>query len=240
MTIFGRLFQPAWWSIGLTLLGVALFCSLGVWQLQRADYKSGIMTLYQQRLAEDYRTTSVGALRAEDQRYRKVELEGSFDLQKQLLVDNRLHQGRAGYHVLTPWVSSDGRSRLLVNRGWVPLGASRDTLPVLQEPLVNSVIRGIVTVPDASGFQLGEVKLGDQWPQVIPFVDMNALREQFPLELEPFVLWMAPEAPGSYVREWRPVWADPEKSRAYAVQWFSFAAIAVFLFVFLNLRKLDE
>ena len=76
MTIFGRLFQPAWWSIGLTLLGVALFCSLGVWQLQRADYKSGIMTLYQQRLAEDYRTTSIGALRTEDQRYRKVELEG--------------------------------------------------------------------------------------------------------------------------------------------------------------------
>lgn len=240
MTIFGRLFQPAWWSVLVTLLGVTLFCSLGLWQLQRADYKSGIMSLYQERLAEDYKMTSVSALGGEGKRYRKVELKGSFDLQRQLLVDNRLHQGRAGYHVLTPWISGDDGSVLLVNRGWVPLGESRETLPVLEEPQVNSVIRGIVTIPDVSGYQLGEVKLDDQWPQVIPFIDMNALQEQFPVELEPIVLWMAPEIPGSYVRAWRPVWADPEKSRAYAVQWFSFAAIAAFLFVFLNLRKFDE
>lgn len=240
MTILGRRFLPPWWSILLTLIGVAAFTALGMWQLQRAELKTGIMDLYQQRLAEDYAQISRIESLADDLQYKRVELPGEFDLSRQLLVDNRLHKGRAGYHVLTPWVLADGQGVLLVNRGWVAQGPSRAQLPELRRPLAESAIRGIIVLPDASGFQLGEVALSSEWPQVIPFVDMVALQSQFPAPLLPEVLWMAPEIPGHYVREWNPVWADPEKSRAYAVQWFSFAAIAVLLFFVLNLRKTDE
>ncbi len=240
MTICGRQFKPAAWSIALTLVGVAVFCSLGAWQLQRADYKRGIMELFQQRLAEQHQTISIESLAEETQQYRRVELSGRFDVSRQLLLDNRLHQGKAGYHVLTPWLPDNSDRAVLVNRGWVPLGASRAKLPELKLPLVDSVITGIVSIPDTSGFTLGEVALGNEWPQVIPFLDMEALQAQFPGQLVPVVIWMDPEVAGHYVREWNPVWADPEKSRAYAVQWFSFAAIALLLFVVLNLGKSDE
>jgi cytochrome oxidase assembly protein ShyY1 len=53
------------------------------------------------------------------------------------------------------------------------------------------------------------------------------------------VLWMAPESRGNYLRDWHPVWLPPERSRAYAVQWFSFAGIALLLFILLNLRKIE-
>ncbi len=135
---------------------------------------------------------------------------------------------------------ADGQGILLVNRGWVAQGASRADLPELKAPLLESVIRGILVKPDNSGYRLGEVDLGSDWPQVIPFIDMDALQAQFPGALLPVILWLAPEVEGNYVREWIPVWADPEKSRAYAVQWFSFAAIAVLLFFILNLRKSNE
>ena len=39
MIIGKRVFVPTAWSIVLTAAGVALFVSLGLWQLERADYK---------------------------------------------------------------------------------------------------------------------------------------------------------------------------------------------------------
>ena len=55
----------------------------------------------------------------------------------------------------------------------------------------------------------------------------------------PVVLWLAPEQQGNYVRDWNPVWMRPEKSRAYATQWFAFAVVALVFFVILNLRKIE-
>jgi len=52
-------------------------------------------------------------------------------------------------------------------------------------------------------------------------------------------LWLAPEREGHYVRDWNPVWMRPEKSRAYATQWFAFALLSLVFFVILNLRKIE-
>ena len=54
MILDGRRFKPAWWSIVLTVAGMALFISLGLWQLDRAALKEAIEARFQQRLAEDY------------------------------------------------------------------------------------------------------------------------------------------------------------------------------------------
>ena len=40
---------------------------------------------------------------------------------KKFLLDNRVHQERAGYHVLTPFRADGAEAVVLVNRGWVPL-----------------------------------------------------------------------------------------------------------------------
>jgi cytochrome oxidase assembly protein ShyY1 len=84
---------------------------------------------------------------------------------------------------------------------------------------------------------MGKVSIKDEWPQVIPFVDIDAMQVQFQNHLLPITIWLDPEQAGHYRRYWNPVWADPEKSRAYAWQWFAFAAISVVLFVGLNLRR---
>ncbi len=54
-----------------------------------------------------------------------VEVAGRYDAGRQILIDNRVHAGRAGYHVVTPLVIEDGRA-VLVNRGFVPAGPTRD------------------------------------------------------------------------------------------------------------------
>ena len=40
---------------------------------------------------------------------------------RQILIDNKVHDGRAGYHVVTPLVLADGRV-VLVDRGWIAAG----------------------------------------------------------------------------------------------------------------------
>ena len=241
MILFNRRFTPSWLMAILTFVGLCLFISLGLWQLERAAYKDDIKLRFEARLDADYRQFSAGDSASEpdwsEMEFRKLILQGQYDPGQSMLIDNRIHKGEAGYHVLTPFKLNGGDNIVLVNRGWVALGNSRDHLPLIKEPAVDGMIRGIVSIPRSGGFRMGKVSLSDEWPQVIPFVDIDAMQAQFQNHLLPMTLWLDPEQAGYYRRHWNPVWADPEKSRAYAWQWFSFAAISVVLFVGLNLRR---
>jgi surfeit locus 1 family protein len=237
MIILNWRFKPDWLMTIVTLTVVVIFLKLGLWQLDRADFKDEVKAKFESRLATDYQRFSAADSVA-DIDYRNLILEGNFDVSRTILVDNKLFESQAGYDVLTPFILSGSRKVVLVNRGWVALGNSRDTLPVIEPPAALNVVKGIASVPNTEGFRMGEVSLTDNWPQVVPFIDIEAMQESFPGGLSPLVLWLAPDQPGSYQRSWNPVWADPEKSRAYALQWFIFALIAVGLYFFLNLRKL--
>ena len=238
MKFADREFRPAGWSILLTLVGVVIFTSLGFWQLDRAAYKETIRLKFSERLAAGYQHYEPGVL-GEDLAYRRFLFQGRFDNRHHFLLDNQVHEGQAGYHVLTPFEISNSDAIVLVNRGWVAWGATRETLPPIQATRSDDHVRGIAHLPVQSKFRLGKIELGQQWPQLIPYLDIEALREQYSPRLLPMILWLAPEQPGHYQRDWRPVWMPPEKSRAYAVQWFSFAGIALLQFFILNLRKIE-
>ena len=238
MNIFGRRFRPAWWSFWLTTLGVAVFVSLGNWQLERAAYKQAIKDKFEARLGQEYEL-----FRPEDEwqdiQYRKLILRGRYDIPHNYLLDNQLRAGVAGYHVLTPFKLADSDRVILVNRGWAPWGDTRDPLPAIPPPLHADRVAGIVSFPSKPPLELGDYSAATGWPRLIPFVDFDILRAQYSEQLLPFVLWLAPEMTGQFQREWNPVWLPPEKSRAYATQWFAFAALAVVLFIVLNLRKIE-
>jgi len=222
----------------LTIAAVTLFSTLGLWQLERANFKQDIEDQYESRLAADYRVFEKPS-DWQDIAFQKVELVGKFDIERSLLLDNQLNQGKAGYHVITPFRLSSG-DLVLVNRGWVPTGDSREQLPSLETPINLESAKGIVILPTDDIYRMGDITIGDKWPQVIPYIDIEALQPAFGTRLLPFVIWFGVDQPGLYVRDWQPVWLKPEKSRAYAWQWFAFALIASILFFILNLRKLHD
>jgi surfeit locus 1 family protein len=238
MIIGGRRFRAPWWALALTLGGMALFTALGFWQLERAALKEGIESRFEQRLAEPYRPlASIGS--DEDLAYRKLILQGRFDNRRNLLVDNQLHRGRAGYYILTPLQLRDSDYVVLVNRGWAPWGESRSETAPIAPPVYDGGVAGIVSFPSEPALAMGGLELSEQWPQLVPYVDIDALQGAFDGRLLPWVLWLGPEQPGAYVRDWNPVWMRPEKSRAYATQWFAFALLALVFFIILNLRKIE-
>jgi len=247
MKIGGRLFKPRWWAVVLTAGGMSVFVALGLWQLERAVFKESIENRFQQRLTEPYRAIAPDDLAKVDPvdiEYRKLLLQGGYDNSRNLLIDNQVHRGQAGYHVLTPLQLEDSDWIVLVNRGWAPWGQSRDAPPAVSVPVSAGDVAGIAYFPGESAFQMGAGALSEAWPrpvqyQLIPYVDIDALQASFEGRLLPWMLWLSPEQQDYYVRDWKPVWMRPEKSRAYAVQWFAFALVALVLFIIMNLRKME-
>lgn len=238
MIIGRRRFEPAWWSVALTAAGVSLCIALGLWQLQRAELKEAIEAKFEQRLALPYQPLHA-ITAADDIEYRRVVLQGRYDTTRNLLVDNQSKRGRAGYYVLTPLRLRDSDDIVLVNRGWAPWGESRAKPAPVMAPANADGVSGIAYFPSEPALQFGGVKPEGAWPRLIPFIDIDALQPSFDGRLLPWVLWLAPEQQGQYLRDWKPVWMRPEKSRAYATQWFAFALLALVFFVILNLRKIE-
>ncbi len=233
----GLEFAPTGFMTLATLVCFVLFVALGNWQLQRADHKRAIEQRFQDRLEQPYGyhylTQDVDA----DMQYRKVRLRGEYDLDHLLLVDNKLHQGVAGYHVLMPFVIDPTGKAVWVNRGWVAAGYDRSILPAIRSPRVPDQVKGVVTIPSTEGFRMGTVDASRQWPKRVPYVDLEVINPSLDLPMLPYVVWLSPDVDDFYIREWVPVWSPPGKSEAYAVQWFSFALVVCILYLFLNTRR---
>ena len=220
----------------LALISFSLFVMLGQWQLDRAEVKRAISERYQSQLNQPYQSIKLNDTAQHEHRYKKIKLTGNYDNQRQMLLDNQIHNGLVGYHILIPFIISENQA-VLVNRGWVSLGEGRDSLPVILPPRDTQQVMGVVTLPHKEGYRLGHVTMSDQWPQLIPYIDLEKIQSAFEYQLLPYVIWLAPEMDDYYVRDWKPIWSPAEKSEAYALQWFSFAFIVVVLYLSLNIKR---
>ena len=238
MSVVRRRFRPGLWPTVVTLILFPLFIRLGVWQLDRAEQKHQIVHAFEQRMSLPDLDLNKQLLVDKNQDYRHVEVVGEYDKEHQLLLDNKVQNGRVGYQVLTPMRIAQSDNWILVNRGWVPLGLSRTQLPDVQLNQVNQSIEGLLKKPSAGEFTLeGGNIWGQAWPQVIQWLDISEVSQQLHHDFVPYVLLLSPQSGEGYVRDWHPVTVSPEQSESYAVQWFSFAAILLGLYLFLNIKK---
>jgi surfeit locus 1 family protein len=104
-TLPRRRFRPSLLpTLGLLLL-VAVTVALGNWQRQRAHDKQSLREQYEAAsrappLALDA-DTAIAADPARF-RFRPVLARGTYDAAHQVLIDNRVHAGRAGFDVVAP------------------------------------------------------------------------------------------------------------------------------------------
>src|SRR4030065_407363 len=152
----GRLQRHAGlWPTLATLALLPLMIGLGMWQLDRAGQKQRLQAEYHRRHQDPAKRLLSVLEHPEALRFRRVIARGRYEPEYQILIDNRVHQGQAGYHVLTPLRLGDGSVRVLVNRGWVPLGKDRARLPVFETPREPVEVTGLAGVPPAPGFHVG-------------------------------------------------------------------------------------
>jgi surfeit locus 1 family protein len=226
-----------------TALGLGLFIFLGQWQLERASFKQAIIKEYVQRA--ELEPIKIDTLTSDsdwlEHRFRRGVVHGRYDLQRQWLLDNRTHHGRAGYHVITPLQIAESETIVLVNRGWVPVGDSRARLPDLPGPTDEVVVRGTINSPPVV-FQLAPDPEHDgNWPTVVQSLKLDRMAAEIGLAVLPFVMYLTPHSDDGFVREFRAVYGiSPDKHRAYAVQWFIFAVTLLGIYIGVNTRRIDR
>jgi surfeit locus 1 family protein len=172
-------------------------------------------------------------------RYRRVIVAGQYEPQRQILIDNRVRQERAGYHVVTPMRLEGSDMRVLVNRGWVPAPPDHRQQPAIDTPPGRVELTGTAVLPSTRFFTLAPEPPADgQWQSVWQNLDLQRYRSSVPFPVQPVVIQMdAASAGGGFVREWPRPDERIERHLGYAWQWFGFAGTLVAIWFFVNLRR---
>lgn len=226
-----------WGTLGALAFG-ALFASAGNWQYGRYQQKQALFAAFD----AGSRSAALAVLPADADfaamRYQPLRLEGRYDAEHQVLLDNAVVDGSVGYFVLTPFLTEAGT--LLVNRGFVPAPPERSQLPEVPVDGQPRVIAGIIDALPRPGLRLAEPDPGADapWPRRIVYPDVAALAAMLGYPVRDFQLLLDPSAADGYLRRWRPSTMPPETHLGYAVQWFGLLAAVVFVYFLLLWRYL--
>jgi surfeit locus 1 family protein len=229
--------SPAW--VLATALFVAACIALGYWQLGRARQKQELIDEYTRGHATTIEITS----RSLDglARYQTVSAHGRYEAHRQVLLDNMPSaDGHPGYRVITPFRRAGAHRLLLIDRGWLPLGVSRERLPAVDVADTARDIVGRIDHPPAPGLRLhpGEETRDATWPRVMNFPTTDELSAALGEPVEPLIVLLDPQATDGYDRRWQPASGrGPARHVAYAVQWFAFAIVAAIVLVVVSVRR---
>jgi cytochrome oxidase assembly protein ShyY1 len=206
----GYSFRPSAWALAAAALACTAFILLGNWQTRRAAEKR--------------------ALGAQAQ---SVSVTGTFVPRYSVMLDNKLRQGKPGYEVVTPLRLPGGDLHVLVNRGWVQAPPTRDVLPEVRTPSGEVRIEGVALEHLPRLLNLDPNEKG----RVRQNVDLPAFAAETGLRLEPRIIEQHSTTDDGLLREWPRLDTGVEKNESYALQWYSFAALAVILALVFSFRK---
>lgn len=230
-----RRYRPRLLPTVATVAGIALFVIAGQWQQRRMEQKQALRAQFDGAVAMAPAALPQDVADWSAWRYRPIAAEGVFDAAKQILIDNKINEGRAGYHVVTPLVLRDGRA-VLVDRGWIAAGETRAQLPAAPPPAGDVTVRGRVNIPTANYVELSrDAPAGVVWENLDP----SRFGARTGLAVLPIVVEQTAPTGGTdtLVRNWPAPDFGIERHRIYMVQWYLFAATAAGLWMYFNLRR---
>ena len=224
--------QPNGKIIVFVLIFLPIFCSLGVWQLSRAEEKRTLQENWSLQQSLDA-ISDLNLIEAKKNQFRRFVGTGRFERDRYWLIENKTFQGQLGFEVLMPFVFDDGTT-LLVNRGWVAGAGTRSDLPKIETPVGSTQIVGNIVEPSDHPLLKEKPEINHSWPKLILEVDIQALAVQLDKKLYTKILQLDAESDAAFILNWRPFNMSPSKHLGYAVQWFSMAIALLLLAVFAN------
>lgn len=217
-----------------TLLLAALTASLGVWQLGRAQEKTALQRLQQERARLPPLTLAeLGAsARLEAALWqRRAQLEGRWLPAETVFLENRPQNGRPGFYVVTPLLLDDGRA-VLVQRGWLPRDAGdRTRIAAFATPLVRLRVAGHIATGFARLYELGGAGSG----AIRQNLDLADFARQTHRRLLPLVLIQDEGGDDGLSRQWPQPASDVHRNYGYALQWFGLCALVIGLYVWFRI-----
>jgi surfeit locus 1 family protein len=234
-------FKP---TLGMTLATIVIMglcIRLGFWQYNKAQH-----TIQTQQKIDDGMAVAPIALPSvvndeELWRYKRVSFRGTYVPEYQIILDNRVHQNRAGYQVITPVKVKNKEHFVLVNRGWIAGNPDR-SLPVIETPKDEQLFIGDLFFPLAKVFTLestGEKE--SAWQSLWQHIDMQRYQTLVPFNVSPYIVRLAPgEIAGGFVRDWPVPESRITVHLGYAYQWFGFALTLFVIYIVLNIKRVKK
>jgi surfeit locus 1 family protein len=229
-----------WWPLGVSLLLAGVGIAAGVWQTGRGHAKEMLRDRYEAMLRDAPVTLDAASRDGVALDLRRVTVRGHWLSERTVFLDNRVLHGRAGFHVLTPLRIEGSERLLLVNRGWVAVGADRAQLPPVPTPADVVGVEGVARTLPATAFRLGEDAPGSRIWQA---VEAGRVAQAFGPAMLPLLVQQTSDSADGLVREWDRPDFGIDKHRGYALQWFALALASVVfagLFIHRQLRPRHE
>jgi surfeit locus 1 family protein len=249
------LLRPAALASHLLVLAVVVgLAALGQWQFQRLDERRVQNDRLEERLAAppvDVAELSRDAGDLDDValEYRRVTVTGTYLADEELLLEGRELRGQSGRDSFVPLELADG-TLVLVRRGWVPreLGPPplEDAVPPVGEVTVEGYLERSVPQPGFGPRNPAEGRLA-----MLQVPDVPRIAEQLPGPTFPMIVRLTAQDPP-------PVASDAFAARglealpvvypqvpfeegshlSYALQWYSFALLALIAYVAYWVKRL--
>lgn len=222
------------WPALAALVGIAITASLGNWQLNRAAEKRDLKARADAYAAQPPIHVSSAEIPAADIGQRRVEARGVFEPRFAVYIDNRLHRGAPGYHVIMPLDLGSGARYVLVNRGWIARPLDRRDVPDVRTPQNVVIVEGTAVLPSTRVLELSDqVTEGRIWQNLT----LDRYRDAMPIAIQPFVIQQESPVDDGLVREWAPPDFGIDKHYGYAFQWFGLAATIAVFYAVTQLRR---
>lgn len=209
-----------------------LFFSLGLWQIERGQAKTNLLDDFEKKILE-----KPFYINQKSQKWDRVYVEGKWDSSKQILIDNVIRRGIAGYKVLTPLRMKETDQLILVDRGWIKQNTFRDQLPDIKLIQIDEVVSGILEIPEL-GLVLSDDLVSKEWPKISQTKNLGVIKNEYDENIFPMILLADPTLKNSleYIKI-TPTNMTPIKHYGYSAQWFLMFIVLCFMYVWYGYKK---
>lgn len=212
-----------------------LFFVLGLWQIERGQAKTGIIDEFNANLESEPQYLDDQA-----KKWDRVFVRGTWENSRQILIDNVIHRGVAGYKVLTPLRVLESDKLILVDRGWIKRNKYRENLPDIDLLENELTVSGILESPEL-GLVLSDDLVSPDWPKVSQTKNPNVLLKEYDENTYNLILLADPVLKNSleYIKI-TPTNMMPSKHYGYAAQWFSMFLVLCLMFIWYGYKRYER
>ena len=225
-------FKPLMWPTIFFLFSLSILISLGVWQIQRLIWKEDLISFYNDQYQNSVIRLDESSIIPKDIEFRKVKVNGSFLNNKEIQVTGKVYEGNAGFHVITPFVMSNGKI-ILVNRGWVSENYRMPKTRKFSLLNENIMIEGIARLPQKKGYFVPENDPKNRfWFTIKP----NEIRRYLKLDEKIFIKNFYIDILRDSKQIKLPIGIKPginlrNQHLSYAMTWFSLAVVLIIIYI---------
>ena len=229
-------FRPRLVPTLFTVPGVLILLGLGIWQVQRLQWKEGLIAQRDAAVVAPPIAPPRTVAEARGLEFHHVVADGMFENDKELFLAAASDSGESGYQVMTPLVMSDGRT-MFVNRGFVASELKDPARRAAGELAGSQRVAGLLRLPPPTK---PSFFLPDNRPDLNLWfwVDLPAMAKRAGVA-DPVLFYIDADNtpnPGGWPKGGITRLDLPNDHLQYAITWFSLAVALIVIYVLYHRR----